>query len=1051
MAENEEEKKSKKKGFIAFFGKKGVRLTALYIALFSLSAGGAYWFTPYLNGSLNDDYAGDNSDYGTELSNTDRFMAKLTGMTGMKGVINTLSVSFPDNDGNDATKNVVSLSSGSKLLFAMPDTKNIGFHLDTVASLSTTNSDIADVSKPMLINYDNNDLYVSVLGAKYKYLSTDYEQILDDVISVLGKDSVTIGSSFYAWVETLIAGMTGNAGSMPEMSVSFTETSSTESSHSYTCTITSDGVDYPIDMTSDADFNLTSVKTSLSFGDIDVDVDISTDMNGSSIKAISSLAPEDKDSYVSVVNMNGVFKKIAGLVKSKSFDIALEGSFSYKYGKEGEKKDDSILLSGFANVDLGKEDYRAGIEVKDPNSSDYSQKVNLAYLPSDDASEKEAYLDYNGVFKASMDQITMDAMMGRISDVADSSDSSFDKSKLEKLFSFVLESDVMNDLSEGHYQSAIEAIDDLKTENDKIIASVNLKGLGFGENAKIVATIDGNGQEGSNDIKLLKIEIKNIALKETNFNAVITLDEYGAVSFDKTGYNRLDKLPDVYDQMSSLANDKKAALDIDASIKAGETNIGVSGLAQFDAEKKLGTAKISIDEPSKKHLLTTDFNETNVHMQYQDAEKTDEKGTLAKISISSVKELIDYVSSLMNNERFEKRFLSPISSSIGEVALSSTLQSIIDGKYSVIASTKILESYTFTDERSIFTINPKALGLDKSVSFAINYASTPSVDKEGELTYKVDSLELLETEINGVKAALKISLGEYDNANESALTYSEGEYNDFSSVASLAKAAINTATDFDTYHVKAEADVTLWTANIIHLDIDFVANYTESGWEYYAKLSNIPLIPAVNSQYSIFVGYTRSVELVYKNGTFYLVGNNPFGLHGYETDEDRESGTKIDWNETNSGTYGKEYLSNEENLLKFVLGDVLNVQPYYLNMISSSDGESVASLPLGSDMKLAYENVLEDVSYDADTNDYSMDLNIGAMLDADYVIKASLGAKVNDSGYLTKLGLSAFVFAGVRVDFSLNAELVEVGETLSDSLSSSISDVIATAEIGDTH
>lgn len=1050
MAENEEKKK-KKKGFVAFFGKKGVRLTVLYTALFALSAGGAYWFTPYLNGSLNDDYASDSSDHGSELSNTDRFMAKLTEMSGMNGTINTLSVTFPDNDGNDATKNVVSLSSGSKLLFAMPDTKNIGFHLDTVVSLSTTNSDIADVSKPMLINYDNSDLYVSVLGAKYKYLSTDYEQILDDVISVFGKDSMTIGSSFYTWVESLIAGVSGNGGAMPAMSVSFVETSSTESSHSFTCTITSDGVDYPIDMTSDADFYLTSVKASLSFGDVDVNVDISTDMNGSSIKAISSLAPEDKDSYVSVVNMNGVFKKIAGLVKSKSFDVILEGSLSYKYGKEGEKKDDSILLNGFANVDLSKEDYRAGIEVKDPNSSDYSQKVNFAYLPADNASEKEAYLDYNGIFKASMDQITMDAMIGRISDATDSSGSSFDKSKLEKLFSFVLESDVMNALSEGHYQPIIEAIDDLKTENDKIVASVNLKGLGFGESAKIVATIDGNGQEGSSDIKLLKIEIQNIALKETNFNAVITLDEYKAASFDKTGYNRLDKLPDVYDQMSSIANDKKAALDIDASVKVDQTDIGISGLAQFDAEKKLGTAKISIDEPSKKHMLTTDFDDSKVHMQYQDAEKTDEKGTLAKISISSVKELIDYVSSLMKNERFEKRFLSPISSSIGEVALSTTLQSIIDGKYSVIASTEILESYTFTDERSVFTINPKALGLDKSLSFAINYASTPSVDTEGELVYKVDSLELLETEINGIKVGVKISLGEYDGTKENSLSYDESEYNDFSSVSSLAKAAINTATDFDTYHIKAEADVTLWTANIIHLDIDFVANYTENGWEYYAKLSNIPLIPAVNSQYSIFVGYTRSVELVYKNDTFYLLGNNPFGLHGYETDEDRENGTKIDWDETNCGSYGQEYLSNEENLLKFILGDVLNVQPYYLNMISSSDGDSVGTLSLGNDMKLAYENVLEDVSYDADTNDYSMDLDIGAMLDADYVLKASLGAKVNDSGYLTKLGLSAFVFAGVRVDFSLNAELMEVGETLSDSLSSSISNVIAAAETGTTH
>ena len=112
---DEEENKNKARGIFAFFGKRSVRLGALYVALFGLSTAGAYWFTPYLNGSLNDDYQDSDS---TGLSNTDRFMSKLTELSGFKGTINTLKVSFPDNDNNESTHNEASLKSGSKIIVA---------------------------------------------------------------------------------------------------------------------------------------------------------------------------------------------------------------------------------------------------------------------------------------------------------------------------------------------------------------------------------------------------------------------------------------------------------------------------------------------------------------------------------------------------------------------------------------------------------------------------------------------------------------------------------------------------------------------------------------------------------------------------------------------------------------------------------------------------------------------------------------------------------------------------------------------------------------------
>lgn len=1029
-----------------FFNKKAVKFGVLYVALFGLSAAGAYWFTPYLNGSLEDDY----KEAPPQMSNVDRFMSRLTSLTGFKGTINELSFSFPDNDGVSSTYNVFKLKEKSEILLSMPDMDHLGFHLDTVFTLSTPGSDIPDVSKPMFVNYDGQDLYLSMLGAKYKYLASDYETIMDDIIEVIGKDGVTIDPSFYTFIEGLIGGITsgGSGVSMPEMAVSFVEKEGApKDTHVFTCVISLAGEDYAIDMTSDKDFNLTSINADIRYKNFAFKVDIDTDMNGAPIGSLASLAPADKDSYTSVVNMHGVFKKIANLAKTKAFDVTFEGGLTYKYKKGEDKLDDSILLNAGASLDFDKSDYRLDLNLKGNEEQLSFKKMGLAYLPADGELASAAYLNYNDVYKVSMDAMTMDALMGKVKESMGSSSSSFDVKKLSGLFSFVTDSVVMKSIASGHYQAVINMIDDLETSNDKIVAGINLSGLGFGENAKVVATVDGLDAASS---KLLKVEIQNIALSDTFFNGTLTLDSYSKKAFSRAGFNDLKKLPDVYDQFASIAKSKKAGIGLEAKIGK---DVAIDGSLQFDANILLGTGKIQINEPTKKHLLTTDFDKNNVRLQYQDADLADEKGTLAKVSIKSVQDLISYLLSLTKSNRFEKRFLAPLSGAIGEVALSSTLTDIVNGRYSVLTETDILKGYTFTDDRSVFTVNAAALGLDKDISFAINYASAAIPAEDGEVTHKVESIELLETEVLGTSMSVKIAFGDYNEEKTSNLAFEDAEFNDFSHVSNLTEALLNTATDFDTYHLKASADVTLWTANIIHTDLDFVANYTEAGWEYYLKASDIPLIPAVNSQYNIFLGYKRSVELVYKDNQISLLGVNPFGKHGYETEEDRKNNAeKIDWTETNAGTYTKEYLSNNENLLKFLLGDVLNVQPYYLDQIAKSDTSmDVDTNAFSFGGKLAYEKVLESTSFDPVTNDYAMTLNIGQMLNSDYVVKAELGAKVNNDNYLTQVALKAFAFAGVRVDFDLNLELVEVGEPLSASLQNAISNVVSKGEAGTQH
>jgi len=1062
--------KSGKKGY------KGLKIAGLYTGLFGVAIAAVYFGTPLFNGAyLSSDTIDDAGDDYT-LSNVDRFMSNLTEMTGLDATIKKLQVSFPDNDGIDDTYNLISLKENSPLIVAMPDTDHIGFHLDTEVSLSTPNSLIDDVTKAIYANYDSQDLYVSLLGAKVKYLDEDYETVLTDLIDILGEDNIAIPDEFYDAIDGIVAAISGSSseegeGSSTSFDISFVETSAADSLvHEFTCEIAVEGLgdeplSFKIGMTSDDSFNLTGVtidEGDLSINGIDVTADIAITPNQT--VTLTSLAPSDADQYVSVVNFRGLLKKTANLVKAEKLGINFDGALAHTIDNAGVAEEDDIVIDVDAAVDIGNSDYRVALDIGNGDASAASQNLQIAYLPETVELPKAAFLNYNDTLKLEMEQTTMDEMIARIEEAtSESSASSVDLSEFESLFSFITESEVVKAIGEGHYQAVVNMVDDLKVEDDgTVIAGLDLSGLGLGEDAAITVTASSVSGE-----KLLTVDIAKVAISDFEFNGTLTLDEYFEFQFDRAGYNDLKKLPDIYDQTEALVNSKKFGLGIDADIAIGDgASINVAGGLQMNLNEgaRVATASLTAGTEARKHLVKFDLDETAAKVQYQDAAKTDEKGTLAKINVSTITDIVDFVKEISGDVSLpvtsSDDVLSGLESVLGEVALTEAVGDIMDGRYSALTTLDILSSYTFTDTESVFSVNGEFFGLEENPVFKIQYTASEETTGEETVTKYVLSSAEISLKIADASTDIVISLVDYNDDKLTSISgdYADSDFCDFSHVNSLARAAYKTVTEMDSYHLKANAKVTLWTADIIDLDVEFAANKTDAGWEYYAKLSNIPLIPGVNSKYSIFLGYRRSVELVYKEetGLLYLSAENPFGKHGYSSDvadEDRNDDNKIDWTEKTAATYTTEYLSNNENLLKFILGDILNVQPYYLNQIAESDSaadtsSSSSGLPIDFE-KLAYQNVLESTSYESTTGEYDMELDLAALFDdADYVAKAELGVKVNNDNYLSTFGLSAFVFAGVRVDFALTASLIDPGTTLSDDVSTAISNVITAAQAG---
>lgn len=1064
-----ETESSKKNKFLDILTKKGVRFALLYVSIFGITAGAAYWITPFLDGSLEvKNYSQPNENKG--LSGTDKLMAKLTTLTAVEANINDLSFSYLDKEGKT---NEVSFKEDSTLYFSMPSTNDISFYTDTTITLKTLGSDIAPFSKSLTALLSSGSLFISLnndgkdnFGPKIRYDNTnDYDTLFENLMDIFGPDFNEIDPSVYSFLDSIL-GNFGNFDS-PDINVEFLEDekASTENKHVFTVNLEMDQKPYAINLETDKDYNLTKVLANLDFSGTTINIDIDLTLNGDVAKKIVSYIPSDISSYTSVINLHGVFSKICNIVKAERFSLSLDGSLTNK------KLDNGLTLSLDSAIDYKNNDYRVDLDLKDQkdlnNKDAFYQNIRFALLPNLEK-KSDAYFDYNGVMKAKMDYSVLEALISRISNLSSINNVSFDSQKLLKLFSFVTESEVMKEVSNGRYQTILNMVDDLTLKDNFLEAKIHLNKLGFGENSLITITAGENLSneeylKTENKPNIFKINLTDISFSDYSFSGSINIGEDFTSTQEKIKfvaldtYHNMSALPSIYDQIEGVVNSKEAGLAINASMEGiPGTKLSLNGNLNVDIDDTLVNGSVVLKEENanftKNHLVNFGLNQNEAKVQYTDEEEKETNlGTLAKFSFSTFTDLFSFLKILPDDTNFNNRFIKGLNLDLSEIALSLSLKDIIANNFTALATTKVLISSSLNDEESVFVLNGALFGFEEGNNITIALTYENGVYSEKDNNRQLKAIELRDLSLGSIKINASIGLTSYQNKS-TLPEVDDSKYNDFSHVGELLKAGIKTASDFNTYDIHGEMAVTLWTTDIISLDMDFVANYTDSGWQYYLKLSNIPLIPALNSKYSMFTGYRRSVQIFYKEDKIYLLGENPFGEHGYLTEEDRINGKKHDWSESNKGIYSSSYFKKNSNLLPFILGDVLNLQPYYLSKIASSEtsnsGLDINALLSGSFLKekLATEKVLEKTTYDPLTHDYGLYLDIGTLLNTSFVAKMILGAKTNGT-YLSQIAMEMMVFAGVKINFAFSASLNNVSTgLLSDEINSSINNLLSALE-----
>lgn len=1010
-----------------FFEKRNVRAGLIFALIAAMSGTITYFVMPRITqGDANGGYVDD--DYvPPEMSSVDQFASKLTEATGVEGSLD-LEITFPDKDGDDSTMNVVTIDDAS-LKVAMPSTGNLAFDFQGAIvynDWSTENIEKATTH----INLCDKDAYIDVWGAKIAYLDTEYKSLIGELISIFSDSIIKVPDELYDLLDKLSGDSEENEdepsssednSSLADTSMDWTIIEEGQTENKYKLDIGFADLTITLNLISDKDYNLKRVYIEdFKYEDITINLNFNASINNNAVEAIRDNVPSDYQNYTSLLNLKGILRKVGKAVAKERFNIDLDLNINHS----DKDIDENIAVALDGNVNFGTKNYLANLTLANAADNTYAQNLNLAYITKDE--DSNAYVNYNDITKASMNLITLEALLGRMENDGDSQDLSY----LSSIFDFVFDSEVVKQVQKGRYDIIADEIEKVEVSTNKIILKLKMDKLGFGNDAIAIVTFDGMSNAPISKIELSDVKAKNFALDGT-----ININTYEAFSFDTVGYYNMEHLPDIFDQVSDLVDTKQASLTLDGTI-LDEKNYGleISGSTSFDANAKEGTGSAILSHKTenyiKNHLFAMDVDTKQAYFNYNDNDKREEyAGLNGLFSISNIQDLIEMIEDLTGEESFQKRF-GGIFSSLEQDSATGIINDVINGKYASLVSSKILNKCDISTSGVDLVINGEVFSLENDIEVLIAFEDTtkPVTDENGEVTNKiirnVKSVTLKDFVISSMTVNLTITLGKYD-AKLSSLDKNL-EYTDFSSVSTLAEYALNTMSKLNTYHLKSSMSVILWTADIITLDVDMYIDIEDEGTKIFGTLSNIPLIPAVNNDTWLFgdhgedASFYREVSFYYDSTNVYVQGINPFGI--FEAEDDDGNITEYDLTEIQNYKYETEYFKSTDNILHFLLKDVINMQDRLLKKIDTNG----IALPESKEA-MSTERLFDSFAYDKDDISWDLSLDLGALLNNDFLKNLDISFGGTGDKYLNSLSMDLVIFAGVKIEIIGNFQLENVG------------------------
>ncbi len=725
--------------------------------------------------------------------------------------------------------------------------------------------------------------------------------------------------------------------------------------------------------------------------------------------------------------------------------------------KELESETIDFDMNAMIDIDKKAFDFDLGASYTNKDNVTSTKRLAADYLPADDYDKAEGKVAGNVLvsfneYKFGMDHKGINELVGTFKDELEESltdnkeekkDSENVLSKLEDMISF-LGSDAVKAIKNGQYYKLADCITSLTSKADEIKAVLSLKDFDLGDDAKVELLIKHDDTKKPVAINVTDLEFGDDKL-DLNLAVEGYPDDFHSPTVEEIAqYQFIEGVPNIARQVKGLVKDPKMALDISASVLDSENSdkgLLVSGSTAFDANKdaKFGTGHLQLVQLGTKikknvdkvHDIKIDVDQDYAYVHYDTNQSnsriSDNEGLNAKVSMTSIDSIIDQVMDLLTSgqDRFTKFF-----SGASKSASNGILSDLMSGKFSPLLENKILldmqlnESSLETSSRkaatsSVFTLSGKALGFDKDEDG--NYSNlTLRIGYDG-------NGEIASIKLNGLKAGGKsidaeIALQPYTTAKSAPQLSHSMKYMDMSSLDVLVSDLITTAkqSDFHIYDGTIGVKLLGLDALTVHMSADIHVQGNKTYAMVKASLNLIgSLVLRVNGAGENHdKNGNRVMTLYYAPGTWNDV-NNPGHLYLHTEDTYKKGGFlgigAKEVTDVNDKCYDENYLKESDNLITFLMGDLLNCTDTIVDKVKDAitngkDSDSIAFEDIFTSLDKGF--VYEELANGGHSWDLGINLGIlnSALGDLDVTITSG------SSGIFNAINASTSIIAIVEAN-----------------------------------
>ncbi len=949
--------------------KKIISYSGLFLSIFGIAASVAFFSVPTKVRETTNNVQDANDVTLPDVdspSHGDLLIAKLAADPHISGDVD-VTMSFPDNDNDDATGNLIDLK--GTLAFAMQNLDDIKVKLDLTLDYNGVQKDISATMAEdglyfSLTEHNDEISFSERSGIKYKMIDNDLDTLLLHIVDIVGTDSDIWDIKTYAGTVDTSSMSTDN------MNFKIECTSESDSGYGYTLSLDTGSFKINANLESDLDYNLKMLEIKdIAVGDVHIGVLMNTNITSTSGEF---LPVGSKNDYLHFVSSWDLIQKFYDLVESKKFGVNLNATVTHDYSTDDKEQFEDLDLSACVNADLDHNIFNLAADISNDIESDegiktYKKKIGGGY--QDDS----IFFNYNDVFKASLNTTAIGELMGKIQD--DMGDA--DASTFASLANFVTESDLIKEVKNGHYQGVIELLKDVRCEDNKISVTVSLNDLGLGNDSEVVVVLNAQSTATS----LASIEIKDAEFSKFELNASITLEDYEAKAVELAEYQEIDHLTNIYDQFYNIAQAKKTGIALEGSILGTGDYLGFdfSAQTQFDTVGEIGNAYLNVTEHDStfgdiNHNLTIDVDgEEDMKFEYQTGEDNG-KYLRGKFRFQTLKDIAGLVKEILGDDDPK---ITKFTSSLVEMASDGLIASIQSGNYFSLLQANILKSATINEDGGMtFIVNAADFGFDSDITLDIKRTAT------GELDYL-----RVQMAVNDITIDVKASLADYDDDNIQRLeSVSVDEFWDFSQIKDLLECFYNTA-KVDTFHLKATLKVKLGSAiTALDIPLDFYVSDDVDNVKVYGT-AEIPLRAGINASNitTWLTGAKRYITFIYTNDYFYL--------HR----KDKVSSLITAWNKEDSYRMTQSYFL--ENIADVLLNYVIGMDDGLID-INSLTKDSQRENPI------QYDEMITKFQYTESSHTWNIGLDVGELAGNDALGTADITFAANEIDLLTTLSVT---------------------------------------------